>query len=326
MGLRSAAEDPRSAPRRRPSRSLLALLSLALGSLVALTAPAVAQDATVGDTVTASYAAWQAGEHAQARDLARQAIALDDGVASIVARRVLVLALQELDEPALALAELEQYMSFELVPRDRQWATDLDAALRAALPAVEPEPPPEPDPVLPDPVVPEPTAAPDAVEEPEPARSTAPAVLLSAGGGFQQLGRWSYGAVTAEISWRMVGPLRLALGYQLGLVGGQPCSSTEPDGCLSALSSLSIGPQLRGPGPVSPLVSAEFLTGFNGGLSPYGDAMFGVQAGGGIELAPGPVGVRLRGLFRLLSRPVGGVVGPFPGALVAVDLVVRAGR
>lgn len=49
-----------------------------------------------------------------ARDLAREAIALDDGIASLVARRVLVLALEALGEPAEALRELDQYLAFEL--------------------------------------------------------------------------------------------------------------------------------------------------------------------------------------------------------------------
>ncbi len=277
------------------------------------------------DAVAASYAAWQAGEHAEARDLARQAILLDEGVASIVARRVLVLALKELDEPAEALSELQQYLSFELVPKDRQWAEELETELRAALPD-EPEPVPEPvtEPVTEPVVEPDPTPV-----DPTPAaKSGHPLLVIAAGGGFQQLGPWSYGAVAAEASIRLVNPLRLALGYQLGL-GGSSCSATESSGCLAALSSVSLGPQLRFDGAVSPLATVALLAGFNGGVdplvSPYAPVMIGFEAGGGLEFGPGPVGVRLRGLFRLLA-PIGDGGAPHPGALISVDFVVRAGR
>lgn len=322
-GPRSGAAPRPFAPgRRRSSAALAGLLALLL---ITLAAPAQAQDPNVGEAVSAAYAAWQAGQHAEARDLARQAILLDDGVASIVARRVLILALQELGEPAEALAELQQYLAFDLVPKDRQWADELDGALQAAIPEPTPDPVVEPDPVVVDPA---PVVEPAPPVEPTPAAagSQPPLLVLAMGGGFQQLGTWSYGAVTAEASVRLSSPLRLALGYQLGLVGGQPCSATEADGCLAALSSLSLGPQLRFDGVVSPLVTAAFLAGFNGGQSPYGDVMLGVEAGGGVELGPGPVGVRVRGLFRLLSRPIGEGGAPYPGALVSVDLVVRAGR
>ncbi len=238
-----------------------------------------------------------------------------------MARRVLILALVELGEPERALAELEQYLSFDLVPKDRQWADETHASLQVELP------PPatiEPEPAIAEPVA-QPVVEPVAQPVASP-RSGAPLLVLAVGGGFQQLGPWSYGAVTAEASVRLASPLRLALGYQLGLVGGQPCSDTEPDGCLSALSSLSLGPQLRFDGALSPVVSAAFLAGFNGGQSPYGDVMLGLQAGGGVEFGPGPVGVRARGLFRLLSRPIGEGGTPYPGALVSIDLVVRAGR
>ena len=329
-GPRWAAVGRPSRPRRhRSSAPLAGLLALIL---ISLTTAAWAQDPSVGETVAASYAAWQAGEHAEARDLARQAIALDDGVASIVSRRVLVLALQELGEPAEALAELEQYLAFDLVPKDRQWADELEVALRAALPAPDPEPVEvDPEPPVGDP---EPPAV--APVEPDPVPDTTstgaqpPLFVLAAGGGFQQLGPWSYGAVTAEVSVQLVSPLRLALGYQLGLVGDQPCSATEADGCLAALSSLSLGPQLRFDGAVSPLVTVAFLAGFNGGVDPtalshYDPLMFGVELGGGVDFGPGPVGVRVRGLFRLLSPPLDRGL-PNPGALISVDFVVRAGR
>ena len=314
MERRSAPVRRRSGPRRRRSSALLFALILLLASAAA------AQDSGVREAVAASYAAWQAGEHEAARDRAREAIRLDDGVATLVARRVLILALQALDEPQQALAEIDQYLAFELLPKDRAWAEDLAVTLRASLPEPEPgEPEPEPEP---EPVEPEP----EPIEPSAPDSGAAPALVVAVGGGFQQLGPWSYGAVDAEVSVRLAAPLRLAVGYQLGLVGGQPCDASGPGDCVAALSSLSVGPQLRFALPVQPFVGAGFLAAFNGGESPYAPVMLGFDAGGGVAFAPGPVGVRVGARFRLLSRPIGEVGSPRPGALLTVDLELRVGR
>jgi len=311
-----------AAPRSAAALHLCGLLLL-LSSLLPLGAQA--QDTDVRGAVSRSYAAWQSGEHAAARDLAREAIALDDGIASLVARRVLVLALEALGEPAEALQELDQYLAFELTPKDRQWAEERAVALKASLPAPSTaDPPPEPAPDPPS----EPAS--DPVDDAAPGGAdpdrTAPVLVAAVGGGFQQLGSWSYGAVDVDGSLRLVGALRLRIGWQLGLVGGQPCSAGEPDGCVSALNTVAIGPRARIPGPVSPLLDAGLLVGLNGGDSPYAPVMLGLDVGGGVAFVPGPIGARLRGAFRLLSAPIGEAGPPRPGAMVTFDLEVRVGR
>lgn len=203
--------------------------------------------------------------------------------------------------------------------------------MKASLPAAS-DPPPEPksDPLTePAPDSP-PEPASDPVDDTAPGAAdpnrTAPILVAAIGGGFQQLGTWSYGAVDVDASLRLVGALRLRIGWQLGLVGGQPCSAGEPEGCVSALNTVAIGPRARIPGPVSPLVDAGLLVGFNGGDSPYAPVMLGLDVGGGVAFAPGPIGARLRGAFRLLSAPVGEAGPPRPGAMITVDLEVRVGR
>ena len=248
---------------------------------------------------------------------------------TLVARKVLVLALQKLGEPAEALAELQQYLAFDLLPADRQWAEQTEAALRGELPDDLADDPPD------DPVV-EPTD--DPVTEPtddpiEPAPGggvvvtpapTTPRLLLAAGGGFQQLGPWSYGAVWVDGSVGLVGPLRVGVGWQGGAAPNPRCA--EGSDCLAFFNSIDVGIRLRAAGAVaSPWAEVGFLLGVNGGGSPYRVAVPGVTAGGGVELGEEAVAFRLRGAFRLLG-PLDDGEGVRAGFLAGIDLALRLGE
>ncbi len=149
-------------------------------------------------------------------------------------------------------------------------------------------------------------------------------MLLAFGGGFQQLGPWSYGAPWIDASIALVGPLRLGVGWQGGVAPGQTCPTGGE--CLAFLNSVSAGAHLRAAGAIaSPWAEVGFLLGLNGGESPYRAAVPGVTVGGGVELGEQRVAFRLRGAFRLLG-PLNEGQPVRPGFLVGVDLALRLGE
>ena len=105
-----------------------AALCAVMGSLL-LATPALA------GPIEDAYAAYQAGEFTKARDIARGAVAADDSINSVVARKVLVLAFQELGELKEAEAELERFGQLELNEADRDWVTTQKAAVAERLDA-----------------------------------------------------------------------------------------------------------------------------------------------------------------------------------------------
>jgi len=280
------------------------------------------------DEVSAAYAAFTGGDHAAARDLAREAIAIDAGVATIVARKVLILALRELGDPAAALEELSRYMAFDLVVSDRRWADQQEAELVELVPEPAGAPVPEPEVApVPEPAVapgPEPEAIPAPPEEPPP--GPRPALVLAVGAGFQQLSTWSYAAFGAEAAVRLAGPLWLELDGQFALSPNADCSEAtgDEDACTALFTTIGIGPRIRLDGPANPYLHVAFELGVNGNPSPYTAVVPGFEVGGGIELGKGVVSVRPRAAFRLFG-PLedGGAV--VPGVLVGVDLALRVG-
>jgi hypothetical protein len=284
------------------------------------------------DPVSDAYAFYTAGEYEKARDVARGAIAADPSSATLLARKVLILSLKELGALDDATTELARLREFALLPADVAWADERDAEL-AALRDAETEP---------EAGISEPTSAPIAEPAPAPApeeprgataetaletpASPRPAVVLALGGGFAQLGGWSYGSVGGQGAVRMVGPLWFAVGADLGVSPGADCSGAPGDegACAALLTAVRIGAMARFDLAVQPYLDAGFVLGINGTRSPYRAAVPGLEVGGGVELGAGPVAVRPRAAFRLLGalNEAGAAV---PGAVVGVDVAVRLG-
>ncbi|GEM_PF-3532908 len=300
--------------------------------LLAFAAPAHADD--VGTLTAEAYAAWKAEDAEAARALATRALAADPGEASLTARKLLVLALEALDEPAAAMGALDDYRSFPLVEADRRWADEAAARIAPSVPP--PADPEETDEGSTEPP-PEPLTEPGEVAT-EPATvgtsgGDAPPLVLGLGGGYRTLGGRSYVAGALDLSGRIAGPLRLVGGAELALSEPAGCGSQPPpdgDGeCRSLLPSLSIGVGVRAPTAPAPFADARFLVAPHGNPD-YVPVQAGGSFGGGVELAPAasPVALRVRAALDLLSplhpsRDGGGVS---LGARVFGELAVRFGE
>ena len=303
-----------------------AALCAVVGSLL-LATPALA------GPVEDAYAAYEAGEFTKARDIARGAVAADESVNSVVARKVLVLAFQELGELKEAEAELERFGQLELNEADRDWLTTQKAAVAERLAALSapPEPAPEAEPEQEPAAEPAPTAetepAPTADSDAEEQEHTKSAVFLALGGGFQQVSAWSYAAFGGEVGFALIGPLWFSVDAQVSLSPNADCAggAADDEGCTAVFTTIRPGPVFRFDGKVEAHVHAGFVLGINGPHESYLPVMPGLEIGGGVEFGKGPIAVRPRAAFRLFGPVVQGGP-PNPGFLVGVDAVVRLGK
>ena len=146
-----------------------------------------------------------------------------------------------------------------------------------------------------------------------------PIVSVGLGGGYQFVRDWSYGAVAADVSVRLVGPLRItggvrpAIGARLRSADGE---HFDPARHL-VLTTITVGALVQARGPVEPFVGALFQLSPNpvGALGPpvlVGPALL---AGVEIPLLPSPIALRpvvevglsdrffsLRGLVQVVVR------------------------
>ncbi|MCO4774067.1 MAG: hypothetical protein KDA24_28810 [Deltaproteobacteria bacterium] len=317
-----------------------------------------AAPAAHADPVADAFSAFKAGEYEKARDIARGAIAVDETVNSLVARKVLVRSLRELGDLDGVLLELENMRGFELLEADEEWVRLQEEAVQALVaerettsaevvesePAEEQDPAPGPEPEAASEPEPEPEAEPEPESEPTadadasgpeaespPSEATAShtsdaVAFIALGGGFQQLREFSYATVGGEAGARLFGPLWFSVDVQLGLSPRQACSATPLDDaqCTSLLTTVRPGLVVRFEGPVEPHVHAGFVLGIIGPHPTYNPVMPGLEVGGAVEIGKGPVAVRPRAAFRLLAPPVTGDA-PLPGAILGVDAVFRLG-
>ncbi len=86
-----------------------------------------------------------------------------------------------------------------------------------------------------------------------------PLLLISAGGGYQRLGRFDYALVSADVSLRLIKMLRLEAGVRPGwsVSATNEAGASEPTGRYLLLD-IVVGPVLEFAGPVRPRVGGMF--------------------------------------------------------------------
>ena len=145
-----------------------------------------------------------------------------------------------------------------------------------------------------------------------------PVVLLTLGGGYQFVGRGSYGGALLDGSVRLRGPLRLALGARV--LFSQPVidpNSGERLGVMTLVPVL-IGPQLRFTTPFVQLLGVHFQVGPNPGGSGGPPVLPGFAAQVGAELPLGQSPLLVRPSIEV------GMLGPFFSfrALIALSVAI----
>jgi len=145
-----------------------------------------------------------------------------------------------------------------------------------------------------------------------------PKVQVGVGGGALGVGGFGYGAIDAEVSLSLTGPLRLDVGVHTGI---GPAVQSEWDGKThrALLPVVSVGPSMRLAGPVSPYATLGFQLAV-GSESQAPQVMPGAFGAGGIQLALG------RDLPLTLVPHVGGGFLVLPSSPAAAILpLVRGG-
>ena len=146
-----------------------------------------------------------------------------------------------------------------------------------------------------------------------------PLMLVSVGGGYQFVGRGSYGGAAADISLRLKGPVRLAVGARV--LVSQPVIDPNTGKRLGVMTlvPIQVGAQLRFTVPFVQLLGLHLQLGPNpgGSLGPPVLPGFAAQVGAELPLGQSP----------LLVRPTIeiGMLGPFFSFRALLQLSVALG-
>lgn len=148
-----------------------------------------------------------------------------------------------------------------------------------------------------------------------------PFFLVGAGGGYQRTGAYNYGAFSADLSFGLIGPLRV----EATVRGGVSVSYTNDDGETEAtgrylLMAIGVGPALEFAGPVRPRVGVHLQIAPNPSLVGGGAVLVGFVASGGVDVPLGRSGVAVRPVFDIGTLGTMFTVRGMVQLVVGVDL------
>lgn len=122
-----------------------------------------------------------------------------------------------------------------------------------------------------------------------------PFFLVGVGGGYQRTGAYNYVSIAADLSFGIVGPLRVEVLYRTGA----SLSYTNDDGETEQtgtywLNAIGLGPALEFAGPVRPRIAVAFQLAPNPSLVGGGTVLVGVLASAGVDVPLGRTGLAFR--------------------------------